>query len=115
MIVLCWNCWGLGNLQPVRILHRLVRVKKPSLVFSMATKFRRSKMEAIKSRLGFEGLFVVDCHGRSGGLGLMWNRGAHVSIQNYSRGHISVVVQSRGAGKEWEFMDFYGNPNVAKR
>jgi len=38
-----------------------------------------------------------------------------VSIQNYSRGHISVVVQSRGAGKEWEFMDFYGNPNVAKR
>jgi hypothetical protein len=85
------------------------------IVFLMETKLRQSKMEVIKSKLGFEGLFVVDCHGRSGGLGLMWNRGAHVSIQNYSRGHISVVVQSRGAGKEWEFMDFYGNPNVAKR
>lgn len=49
-------------------------------VFLMETKLRRSKMEAIKSRLGFEGLFVVDCHGRSGGLALMWNREAHVSI-----------------------------------
>jgi len=115
MIVLSWNCRGLGNPRLVWILHCLVRAKKPSLVFLMETKLRRSKMEEIKSRLCFEGLFVVDCHGRSGGLALMWNREAHMSIQNFSRGHISVVVHSGSAGKEWKFTGFYGNSNVAKR
>jgi hypothetical protein len=115
MIVLSWNCRGLGNPRPVRILHRLVGAKKPSLVFLMETKLRRNKMEAIKTRLSFEGLFAVDCHGRSGGLALLWKKDTHVTIQNYSRGHICAVIQSGKVGKEWKFSGFYGNPDVAKR
>jgi hypothetical protein len=45
----------------------------------------------------------------------MWKEDANVQIQNYSRRHIKAVMNSGKSGKEWRFMDFYGNPEVAKR
>jgi hypothetical protein len=94
-----------------------VRVKKPNLVFLIETKLLHSisKMEAVKSKLRFDGLFVVDCHGRSGGLALLWNLDIQVCIENYNMRHINAVIQSESAGKEWKFTVFYGHLEVAKR
>ena len=71
MSILSWNCRGLGNPHTVRDLCRLVKVKKPSLVFLMETKLRSVRMESIKAILGFDCVFTVDCVGRSGGLALL--------------------------------------------
>jgi hypothetical protein len=38
-------------------------------------------------------MFVVDCVGRSGGLLILWKEEAFVTIQNYSRRHINVVIK----------------------
>jgi hypothetical protein len=57
MIALSWNCRGLGNPQTVRVLHRMVRAKKPGLVFLMETKLKRQRMELVKIKLGFDELF----------------------------------------------------------
>jgi hypothetical protein len=60
MIVLSWNWRGLGNPLAVRSLCRLVKDKKPTLVFLMETKVTRNKVCFLPSKLGLENLFVVD-------------------------------------------------------
>jgi hypothetical protein len=47
MIILSWNCRGLGNLRTVHYLSRMVREKKPEVVFLMETIMRRRKMENV--------------------------------------------------------------------
>jgi exonuclease III len=71
MSIFSWNCQGLGNLRTVRELRRLVKEKKPNIVFLMETKLRANKMEKVQSQLGFEHMLVVDCVGKSGGLALL--------------------------------------------
>jgi hypothetical protein len=56
MMMLCWNCRGLGNPCAVRALHHLVKEKRPNLVFLMETKLCQNKMEIIRSKLGSAGL-----------------------------------------------------------
>jgi exonuclease III len=115
MIILSWNCRGLGNSQTIQTLRRLVRTKKPSLVFLMETKQSRNYMKTVKVKLGFEVVFVVDCIGKSGGLALLWNTESNVIVQNFSRRHINATVYNVNSGIEWKLTGFYGNPKTARR
>ena len=72
----------------------MVKEKRPNLVFLMETKLQALRVELLKSRLGFESVFVVDCVGRNVGLGLFWNDGFEVEIQNYSRRLINTVINN---------------------
>jgi hypothetical protein len=115
MIILSWNCRGLGNPQTVRDLRRMVKVKRPTVVFLMETKMRQAKMEKIRCSLGFNNLFTVDCVGKSGGLALLWNEDMGLEIQNYSCRHIHAIVKNPAGGQAWKFTAFYGHPNASKR
>jgi exonuclease III len=99
MILLSWNCQGLGNPWTVQDLCLMVREKKPDILFLMETKCRKEKMERIRVRLGFNGMFVVDPVGRSGGLVLLWKDAKNLEIQNYTRRHINSLL--KGTDK-WE-------------
>ncbi len=46
-------------------LCQLVKEKFPKMVFLMETKLRAVRIETLKSRLGFDNVFVVDSKGRS--------------------------------------------------
>jgi hypothetical protein len=85
------------------------------MVFLMETKLMSTKMESLRIKLGFEGMFVVDCLGRSGGLALLWKSEAQVTIQNFSRGHINAVINDGTDAKVWKLTGFYGNPDTARR
>ena len=50
-------------------------------------------MDTIHHKLGYPNMFVVDCVGKGGGLGLLWGEEVMLEIQNYSHRHISAVVQ----------------------
>jgi hypothetical protein len=115
MSCLSWNCRGLGNPQTVRVLHQLVKERKPSLVFLMETLCSQKKMESVRCRLGYEGLFVVDPIGRSGGLALFWRHNRDLEIFNYSKSHIHAVVKDAEGLPFWQFTGFYGNPDSARR
>jgi exonuclease III len=114
MSILSWNCRGLGNPPTVRALHRLVKQKKPFLVFLMETKLRRVQMETIRRKLEFFNMLTVDCVGKSGGLALLWGDETEVEIQNYSQRHINGTVRSSEREEPWRFTGFYGQPNVTK-
>jgi exonuclease III len=115
MTILSWNCRGLGRPRAVRALNCLVKEKRPTLVFLMETKLRKKKMELIRCKLGFKGMFVVDCIGRRGGLALMWEEDFFMDIQNYSQHHINGVIRTQPNSIPWKFTSFYGNPDVTKR
>ncbi|XP_062152034.1 uncharacterized protein LOC133860439 [Alnus glutinosa] len=115
MSLLCWNCRGLGNPRTVRVLHHLVKEKKPNVVFLIETLCRGNTMEKIICKLGFEGLFVVNPIGRSGGLALLWKENLFLEIFNYSRQHINAIIRNEDGSPGWKFTGFYGFPNAARR
>ncbi|XP_059436383.1 uncharacterized protein LOC132169350 [Corylus avellana] len=53
MNIISWNSQRLGNPRTVQDLCRMVRVKKPVMVFLMETKMRQKRMEKIRHKLGF--------------------------------------------------------------
>ncbi|CAN0876937.1 hypothetical protein LINGRAHAP2_LOCUS11577 [Linum grandiflorum] len=65
MIVLSWNCRGLGQPRAVLALVDLVQVHRPDVVFLVETIADKQKLEEIRVRLKFEGCFAVDVQGRS--------------------------------------------------
>ncbi|XP_059451003.1 uncharacterized protein LOC132181787 [Corylus avellana] len=115
MSIMSWNCRGLGNPRTVRDLCRLVKVKKPEMVFLMETIMGKTKMERIRRRLGFPNMLVVDCVGKSGGLALLWTETIEVEVQNYSSRHINAKVNTKPSVGWWKFTGFYGHPEASKR
>jgi hypothetical protein len=115
MILISWNCRGIGHPQTVRDLCQLVKDKKPSILFLIETISQKHKMEWLRVRLGFEGLLAVDPVGRSRGLALFWKEDVGLEIQNYSHRHITVVIQGTNFNKSWRFTGFYGHPDTSKR
>jgi exonuclease III len=115
MSLISWNCRGLENPWTVRDLCLMVKEKRPALLFLIETKSRKNKLEGVRIKLGFEGLFVVDPVGRSGGLALLWKEAGCLDIQNFTRQHINAVVHSPGRDNQWKLTCLYGHLETAKR
>lgn len=73
--------------------------KKLCFIFLIETLCMHKPMEKIRSLLGFEGLFVVNPVGRSGGLAILWKRKNSLEIFNYSRFHINAVISEEDAAR----------------
>jgi endonuclease/exonuclease/phosphatase family metal-dependent hydrolase len=115
MNLISWNCRGLGNHGAVRDLCQMEKEKRPTLLFLMETKSRHYKFEHISVKLGFDGLFVVDPVGQSGGLALLWKESGNVEILNFTRRHIHAVVTESEGGAKWSLTCFYGHLITARR
>ena len=57
MSIISWNCCGLGSPRTVQELVDLVSIKKPKIVFLMEVKVGRNKVESMKNKINFDGLF----------------------------------------------------------
>jgi exonuclease III len=115
MNLLSWNCQGLGNPWTVQDLCLMVKEKKPDILFLMETKCRKERMEGIRVKLNFQGLFVVEPVGLSGGLALLWKDRQLLKIQNYSQRHINAIVKPNAVGEPWKLTCFYGHPVTGRR
>lgn len=100
MNLISWNCCGLENPRTVHDICQLVKDKRPRILFVMDTEIQRNRFSYLRSKLGFERMFMVDCVGCSGSLALLWKEEVELEIQNYSIRHINVVIKSEG-------MDFH--------
>ncbi|XP_041000807.1 uncharacterized protein LOC121246650 [Juglans microcarpa x Juglans regia] len=92
IILLSWNCRGLGNARTVCELHLLVKKKGPKIIFLLETKCMREKVEGIRNKLGFECSFVVDSIRKSGGLAMLWKVELQAELFYYSQNHISLSI-----------------------
>lgn len=83
-------------------------------MFLCETLERKNKIEWVRKRLGFEGLFVVEPQGRSGGLALLWKKNDQVNLVSFSQNHIDVKVKVADMNL-WRLTGFYGEPNRFQR
>ncbi|XP_073278702.1 uncharacterized protein [Primulina huaijiensis] len=114
MIILSWNCRGLGHTRAVPNFRELVRTHMPTLVFLSETLVLSNKVEEIRIYLGFDGAFSVNCDGRSGGLAVLWRYRDMCSILNYSQNHIDMKL-SESSYADWRLTGFYGFPETTRR
>lgn len=108
MISLCRNIQGLGSLRTSRTLHLLVQRYKPALIFLSKTRFLVTKLQNLRISLNMDGVFSVDCMGKSGGLRLFWDDSVDVNIISFTKWHIDYVVTAASVDP-WCFTRFYGN------
>ena len=114
MNFLSWNCHGLGNPQRVCELSGLVKAKGPTLLFLMETKKKKSYLECLWCRLGYDNLYIVPRRNLSGGLALLWMNNIDLHIRTFSPHHIDAVVNPR-IDDAWRFTRFYRAPKVSNR
>ena len=68
MKILSLNCQRLGHPEAVPVLREFARTQKADIFVLFKTLAGSGKVENVRCLLGFEGCFVVDGVGRSGGL-----------------------------------------------
>lgn len=110
MIVLSWNCRGLGHLSAVPSLRDLVRCHKPNIVFLCETLSNQNKVHEVRRSLVFDACFIVDKQGRSGGLAILWRKGHMCEVQNYSMNFINVVAKDVEQ-QPCRLTGYYGKPH----
>ena len=109
MIIMSWNCRGLGNCRAVQVLADLVSKKGPTILFLTETKLLVSEMQPVKAKLDFLSMLVVPSVRRYGGLVLLWKNEVVVDTQTYSPNHIDVHVSSPMQAL-WRLTSVYGYP-----
>lgn len=114
MSTLSWNYQGIGLPWNFKFLKDVVRHEKPKFVFLCETIARKDKLEWLRVQLGFEGLFVIEPIGRSGGLALLLKERDHAKLMSFSQNYIDVEVNVDGM-QQWRLTGIYGEPNRANR
>ena len=90
MILLSWNCRGLGNLWTVKALEKVVKKEDPNIVFLMKTKSNREWMEKVKDRCKIKHGLIVPSNGSKDGLAMLWKEGIKVDVKTFSQDHIDA-------------------------
>lgn len=114
MIVLSWNCRGLGHTRAVPNIRELVRAHRPSAIFLYETLTHANKIEEIRLTLGFDATFSVDREGRSRGIAVLWKFSEQCTVTGYSRNHIDLRITEHGK-EEWRLTSYYGFPEQRRR
>lgn len=115
MIQICWNCRGIGAASRVKELKDLILIHKPQLVFLSETKTKANKLQAIKRRMNFDDLFVVDSKGKSGGLCLLWKKNVKVHVIYSDSNVIHAYIDYMNASIGFYYSFVYGNPSAQQR
>lgn len=115
MKILSWNVHGLGNPRTIRRLQHSLKNYNPQIVFFMETKLYRNRMERIRHRCGFANGIEVDSEGTRGGLCLAWQNDINITLQNFSKRHIDVMVADDERDTSWRLTGFYGSPYAHDR
>ncbi|KAL6549238.1 hypothetical protein OROHE_009083 [Orobanche hederae] len=113
MNCLVWNARGLGIPRAFHELRRLLAEHSPEIVFICETKLKSYQCSSWRNYFGYNGMIVVEAHGKSGGLLLLWKDVIDISIRSYNQGHIDCVINADPI--KWRFTGFYGNPDVNHR
>ncbi|GKD66173.1 reverse transcriptase [Tanacetum coccineum] len=114
MLVLSWNCQGIGRPLTVSNLRALHKAHCPDVVFLIETKNKQRMLEKIRRSLKFSDAYYIDPVGRSGGLALWWNSATGLNILNGRKNLITAEgIFSMGVYSYSGFMCFVYAPHDA--
>lgn len=111
MIILVWNCRGIGRSSVVRSLRVLVKTHKSSVVF--LSELKTSSFENIQKillPLGFPFIEFVPAIGRSGRLALCWKSDINLQVVLSNPSLVNVMLLSDPPHHPWQLSLIYGPP-----
>lgn len=114
MIILSWNCRGLGNLRAIQAIKNLIWVHQPDVILLFETLVQGSKIEEIRINIGFDHALAVDCVGRGGGLATLWRNTVNCVVSSYHQHFINLELNDPQLGV-WRLTGFYGCPERGRR
>lgn len=88
----------------------VIRQERPDFIFLCETIGRKDKMEWLRRKIGYDGVFAVEPQGRSEGITLLWKEMNQTKLLGYSTNHIDVEVNILGM-TPWRLTGFYGDPD----
>ncbi|GMI69843.1 hypothetical protein HRI_000653600 [Hibiscus trionum] len=92
MIILCWNCQGLGKVQAVQQLQYYVKLHKPDLLFLCETKLKNTAYSRLGDLLGMALAFSVDFSYNCSGLALFALNNNNIDLLSYSDRFIHTYI-----------------------
>lgn len=95
MSTLSWDCHGFETPWDLQFLKESVLQKNPNFVFLSEIFCKKDSVEKVKSSIGFDGAFTVDCRGHNGGLALLWRNNQEIMLLFYSTNHIDVLLRQK--------------------
>ncbi|CAB4277833.1 unnamed protein product [Prunus armeniaca] len=99
MILLVWNCQGIGGPLIVSSLKEQVRLQAPDIVVLLETKNKAYHYGWLKKQLGMNFMHVVEPKGLSGGLCMFWKDAQQVVLVKYA-GFLIEVEERINACRE---------------
>lgn len=112
MLVLSWNCQGIGRSLTVRVLRYFAKHKRPSIVFLMETKNKANRVDRIRRSLNFSNSFYVEPCGLSGGLAVWWNSDISLEILESNQHFIHAKCNDHQGMESFLVSFVYGAPVV---
>ncbi|KAK1371101.1 Endo/exonuclease/phosphatase domain-containing protein [Heracleum sosnowskyi] len=114
MSLLSWNCHGLGTPWAFQFLKEITLQKRPDFVFLCEIICKKKTVERLQRAIGFEGLFVVESHGHSGGVAFLWRNKEDVVLKSYSKNHVDTIIHMNNSNL-FRVTGVYGEPDKSKR
>lgn len=113
MIILAWNCHGLGQTAAVRALRELLCSHRPCVVFLYEIKLNdMNKATKLSCSLGYPNSHCVLAVGASGGLLLLWSDHVHLHVVVANSSLINCLVTNTALANPspWQLSLVYGPP-----
>lgn len=110
MLILNWNCQGLGRPLTVQILRGLISTHRPKVVFLVETKNKASFLDRLHRRFHFPYKCYVDPLGISGGLALWCTDDIHLNVRMSPRNMIHSIISSPACQSSWAATFVYAPP-----
>lgn len=111
MLILAWNCQGVGRPLTFRALKGSVRAHRPSIILLMESRNKENKMERFRRALNYPNSFYVNPIGLAGGLALWWDSSISISVDVSSNNVVHTSCQSLHDNKSWAMSFVYGSPS----
>lgn len=80
--------------------------------FLSETHLGKSKVEELQRKLICDHHIIVESHGHSGGLLMLWRKDVKIKMQEVSEYFIDVLVDD---GREWRLTGIYGEPRWGEK
>lgn len=116
MLIMVWNCRGLGRSVAVRALNELIRSNRPDVIFLSKTKLNdTTNFDSICKQLGFSMFHSVPAQGSSGGLLLCWRDYIQIDVLIDTPHLINCLVSPGISCTPWQLTLVYGPPIISHR
>lgn len=115
MNIISWNCRGTGSKSFPGLVRDLKSKYNSQFVILLETHSSGTRNQAIIKKMGFDGQFVVDAEGQSGGIWCLWDKSTwSVKVEHSCRQFVHLIVSWQNQDP-WALTAVYGSPHKALR